>query len=273
MILICGSPEDWRHYAGTNITNNAVAMQSVTVDTNYSCAALCGKREGCTVATVEGTNLCKLFDICPAGVVLQPSPNVQTYVRHFKEWTRPPGFTGTNPVFYLPFDHPSCITQHGTTLTTGRVGTGIIASADRSWASLGRFPGRCFTQPLSCSQGLSVSFWFRVDDASNIGGYGGLLSTRSYDGGDNQAFSIWSQAPSGSGMGLYYQILYGSSKHCNVYSIPLPTTGWVHSVFTWKDGQDLLVYHNGVQVLNIFYFLCHSTRALTYNYFLLMLFV
>ncbi len=248
MFLTCGSPGDWRHYPGNNITNNAVSMESVTVDTNYSCAALCGKKEGCNVATVEGTNRCKLFDLCPARVVLQSSPDVQTYMRHFKVWTRPSGFTGPDPVLYLPLDDSSCITHHGTILTTGLDGNGLIASADRSWASLGRFPDKCFTQPDSCTNGLSVIFWFRVDDASIIGAFGGLLSTRSGDGGDNQAFSIWSHAPSGTGMKLYYQIVYGSNKVCNVYSIPLPTAGWIHSVFTWKDMQPLIVYHNGVQV-------------------------
>ncbi len=243
MFLTCESPNDWRHYPGNNITTNTVAKESITVDTNYSCAALCGKKEGCFVATVEGTNLCKLFDICPARVVLQSSPDVQTYMRHFKEWTRPSGFTGPDPVLYLPFDDSSCITKHGTTLTTGRVGTGLIASADRSWASLGRFPDKCFTQPDSCPNGLSVSFWFKIDDTSVIGGYGGLLSTRSDDGGGHRAFSIWSE-----NLVLVYQILYGSNKYCNLPTITLPTAGWIHSVFTWKDGNPLLVYHNGVQV-------------------------
>ena len=243
MFLTCGAPQDWRHYPSYNITTDAVAIESVSMKTNrnHLCAALCGKKEGCTVATVEGSNLCKLYDICPVQVALQTSPTVHTYI---KGWTRPSGYSGPNPVLYLPFDHSSCITHHGTNLATGKIGRGLVASADRSWASLGKFPNRCFTQPGTCVHGVSVSFWFRVDDPNPTGGYGSILSSRSNNGGSNAGFCTWFDSTAT----YVYQIFYDTDKACNLYTISLPTPGWVHSVFTFRNGGPLIVYHNGIQV-------------------------
>ena len=146
----------------------------------------------CSIATVDATNMCRLYDISPAVLTLQPSPNMLSYTRDCEAtWTRPGSYSGPNPVLYLSFDVPKCITQAGMSITTGRVGNGLVASADRSWASLGKFPDFCFTQPEKCSNGISVSFWFRVDDSTIIGSAGGLLSTRSADGGNNAAFAIY----------------------------------------------------------------------------------
>ncbi len=145
--VTCGSYQVWRHYAGKKITTDDIAMKTVNMvtATNYKCAVLCVKKPGCSVATVEGTTICKLFNTCPSKVALQANPNMHTYMKHFKEWTRPNNYSGPDPVLYRSFDDPSCITQHGAKLTTGKIGQGLVASANQSWASLGKFPERCFT--------------------------------------------------------------------------------------------------------------------------------
>ena len=242
--VICGSYQVLRDYAGKNITTDGIAMETVNMvtATNYKCAVLCVKKPGCTVATVEGTTICNLFNICPGKVALQSSPNMHTYIKHVKGWTRPDNYSGPNPVLYLSFDDPSCITQHGSKLTTGKIGQGLVASANQSWASLGKFPERCFTQPERCIHGLTVSFWFRVDNQKPIGQYGSILSSRSNE--NYAGFSTWFSSTSG----FVYQVLYGTDKACNLHTISLPTPGWIHSVFTWRIGDPLIVYHNGIQV-------------------------
>ncbi len=242
----------WTFHPEHRIVNSGFLFHRTPFDREYPHPLndffwrVCAKTPGCTVATVDAANVCRLYDISPAVLTLQSSSDVLSYTRDCDStWARPVDYTGPNPVLYLSFDDSKCITQHGTSITTGRVGNGLVASADQSWASVGKFPDQCFTQPEKCANGITVSFWLRVDDSTIIGNAGGLLSTRSGDGGNNAAFAIYITSTAR----LIYQILHDTNQGCNLNTIAVPTAGWIHSVFTWKQGSPLIVYHDAVQVI------------------------
>ena len=89
-----------------------------------------------------------------------------------------------------------------------QVGKGLVASADRSWASLGRYPDNCFPQPDTCDDGLTVSFWFRIDSTATIGAFPSVLSSRSnVIGGLAKGFSHFLY-----GGTFWYQVMLGTNR-------------------------------------------------------------
>ena len=39
----------------------------------------------------------------------------------------------------------------------------LVADNDRAWADLGHYPDNCFPQPDTCSNGMTISLWYKVN--------------------------------------------------------------------------------------------------------------
>ena len=127
-------------------------------------------------------------------------------------------------------------TTHGARL--GAVYTG----GDGAVIKLGEVNDICFTEPLSCHNGFTVSLWLKIY-ASDFTSRQGFVSIGDSQY-DNDTFKIYQKVNKAEGH-LAVKVSASSKKCVSVF--PVPRSVWSLYTFVWNT-TDLNVYRNGFKV-------------------------
>lgn len=130
-------------------------------------------------------------------------------------------------------------TTHGARL--GAVYTG----GDRAVVNLGEVNDICFTEPLSCNNGFTVSLWLRhrtiySSDTTTRQGFIAIGDSQH----DNYTFKVYQKVNRAE---EHLAVSVSASSRTCTSTFPVPRSVWSLYAFVWNT-SDLNVYRNGLKV-------------------------
>ena len=156
-----------------------------------------------------------------------------------------------NPTNYWPLeDHTNMInlrgdlwgTFNGTVGTTRGARLGAVYTSGRDAViNLGEVRDVCFTDPLSCVSGFTVSLWLKQRPISVAQEF---VSIGDKNKEEEATFSLFQQD---GRMEKHLAVRVSASSRRCVYAFSVPQSLWSHYVFVWNTTQ-LLIFRNSHMV-------------------------
>ena len=154
------------------------------------------------------------------------------------------------PVYHLNFDtvvgnkvvspHLNG-TIHGAMHITGRHGNALSFNGINQYVHFGYPTNACFTNPESCSNGLTIAMWLQLPVVNPTGKERFLISAGLIDNSQQLGWRVEQLANNRLGFRMRHQI-HGYGLHVD----PFPDT-WFHFGVTWNT-TNICLYHDGICV-------------------------
>ena len=123
-------------------------------------------------------------------------------------------------------------------LTTGIAGNALYLGGSGKYVDLGAHPGKCFSDPEACDDGITFSLWLLVHS-----GWTGTVFDNGEHGTGSQGYFM---RRTGRGTGGTMMVNVKTNLLIETYRGPIiPYAEWKHIVFTWSRGNGIRGYMNG----------------------------
>ena len=123
-------------------------------------------------------------------------------------------------------------------LTTGIAGNALYLGGSGKYVDLGAHPGKCFSDPEACDDGITFSLWLLV--------HSGWTGTVFDNGGHGTGSQGYFMRRTGRGTGGTMMVNVKTNLLIETYRGPIiPYAEWKHIVFTWSRGNGIRGYMNG----------------------------
>ena len=125
-----------------------------------------------------------------------------------------------------------------TSLTMGIAGKALYLGGSGSYVDLGIHPGKCFSDPEACTDGVTFSLWLMV--------HSGWTGTVFDNGGHGTGSRGYFMRRTGPITGGTVMVQVKTNSLIETYRGPtIPYAAWKHIVFTWSRGNGTRGYMNG----------------------------